>query len=442
MIDGRKQNRWSLNPGVVLPAVLLFVLSFTPLLHAEKLYFDINSPFMRKIPVAILPMDTGGSFENGMAARKLTGVIRSDLEFQGFFSVSDQTDYSRLLASDWKKTGVEYVIRGKVSRDGENLLVELRLLDSSTGKMRTGRRYRASPSDMRIVAHRFCDLVVMEITGTRGVSLTRIFFIRKKGGVKAVYSADFDGFNPRREVNDRSINLSPSPSPDGRFLAYTSFASGRPCIYLKDMSTGKTRRISAHSGLNISPAWHPDSRSMAATFSMKGNPRIYQIGLDGGIIRQITTGAGINVSPSWSPDGEMIAFVSDRFGTPQIFVKGVLAGTARRITYSGSYNTEPSWSPDGRNIAYTGRVNGRFQIFVIPSTGGNARQLTFEGSNEHPSWSPDGRHIVFSTTRNGGRRLMVMLSDGRDKRLLPVNGEIAMPVWGGFAKPHVHGKSR
>lgn len=425
------------NPSLsCMAALLLFAVLFvfnSSSVHGEKLYFDINSPFMRKIPVAVLPMDTGNSFENNIAARRLTSVIKTDLEFQGFFHVYDQTDYDKLMAADWKKAGIEYAVKGKIDRGDENLLVELRLFDSSTGKMRTGRRYKASASDIRAVAHRFCDLVVKEVTGTRGVSLTRLFFIKKAGKAKAVYSSDFDGFNLRREVYDKSIDLSPSPSPDGRYLAYTSFASGRPCIYLKDMVNNRIRRVTSYRGLNISPSWFPDSRSMAAAFSMKGSPQLYRIDLNGKIMEQLTRGAGINVSPSLSPDGKMMAFVSDRLGTPQIFVKGLRGGKAKRLTYRGSYNTEPSWSPDGRHIAYTGRVDGRFQIFIISLSGGNALQLTFEGSNEHPSWSPDSRHIVFTSTREGGvKRLMVMLSDGSAQRLLPVEGEVAMPVWGNY----------
>ena len=417
-------------------AMLFFTVFFiSPSVHGEKLYFDINSPFMRKIPVAVLPMDTGNSFENNIAARKLTAVIKTDLEFQGFFRVYDQTDYDKLMDADWKKSGIEYAVKGKIKRAGDNLLVELRLLDSATGKMRTGRRYKASASDIRVVAHRFCDLVVKEITGTRGISLTRILFIQKVGKAKAVYSCDFDGFNLKREVYDKSIDLSPSLSPDGSYIAYTSFVTGRPCIYLKETANGKIRKITSYGGLNISPAWFPDSHSMAATFSMKGSPQIFRFDINGKIIKQLTNGPGINVSPSLSPDGKMMAFASDRFGTPQIFIKDLAGGTARRLTYKGSYNTEPSWSPDGRHIAYTGRVEGRFQIFVIPLSGGPPLQLTFEGSNEHPSWSPDSRHLVFTSTREKGvKRLMVMLSDGSAQCLLPVSGEAAMPEWGNYTE--------
>lgn len=399
--------------------------------HAEKLYFDITNPYMRKIPVAILPMDTGNSLENNIAAQKLVKVIKNDLEFQGFFSVSDQTDYDRLMDSDWVKSGIEYVLKGKVNRTDNNLLMELRLIDSSNGKMRTGRRYKASDRDIRTVAHRFCDLVVKEVTGHLGVSLSKIFYIKQTGKEKSVFSSDFDGYNIKHEVLDRSINLSPSCSPDGLFLAYTSFASGRPCLYLKNLNTGKQLKLTSFSGLNISPAWHPDSKTLAATFSLKDSPQIFQIDLQGNIVRQLTKGPGINVSPSWSPDGHKIAFVSDRKGTPQLFISDIATGREVRLTYSGTYNTEPCWSPDGKQIAYTGRIQGKFQIFIIPVSGGEAKQITFDGSNEHPSWSPDSRLIICSTTLNGGeKKLMTLFSDGSGKRILPIEGTVSMPSWG------------
>ena len=51
---------------------------------------------------------------------------------------------------------------------------------------------------------------------------------------------DYDGFNPRRVTVNRSINILPAWSPDGRSLAYVSYRQGVPDIFLASIFEGKS----------------------------------------------------------------------------------------------------------------------------------------------------------------------------------------------------------
>ncbi len=420
--------------GLFLSSFILFLALLALKGSAEaRVYIDITSPYLKKIPIAIPYLKPQpDTFENRLLGKKMAKILSNDLVFHGFFSVLDPGNYGGTQEADWKELNVDYVIKGGLRRRGKNLVAEFRLYDTSTGNMLTGRRYKGRVVDQRIMVHRFSDLVVRTITGEPGLSLSKIVFVKRTGKYKEIFSADFDGYNIRQETRDRSITISPRYSPDGRYLAYTSYKNGQPCLYLKDLKRGTVRKLSDYSGLNIAPAWHPDCRHLAVTLSKDGNPDIYIIDLWGNIKARLTRGPGINVSPTWSPDGKKLAFVSDRAGSPQIYIMNLSSRTIERLTYQGDYNTDPRWSPRGDRIAYTGRVDGAFQIFTIPAQGGDPIQLTFFGNNENPSWSPDGRQLLFTSTRLGPEKvLFVMFANGEGRRrMLPSVKAVMTPSWG------------
>ena len=393
-----------------------------------RLYIDITAPILRSIPIELSPLaTTPASFENRELAKRVIKILKNDLEFYGYF----KPYYSPVDPSD---VVLEYQVAGRLVRSGDKISVELRLHDARTGRMLTGRRYRGTrdPYTLRKMAHRFSELIVEVITGEGGVSLSKIVFVGASANGRSVYLADFDGYGLEKLVSGPSIKLSPRISPDAQRLAYTSYKTGRPALYIRNLKDKSTRVLTRYSGINMSPTWHPDGGRLAVTLSKDGNPDLYLIDLNGKVIRRLTRGRGINCSPSWSPDGRKLVFVSDRYGSPQIFVMDVRAGATQRLTYSGRYNTDPQWSPRGDRIVYVGRSEGLFQIFIISAEGGDPTQLTYSGNNENPSWSPDGRQILFTSDRLGGKSIFVMDANGRrQRRLVTLKGQNAlMPFWG------------
>lgn len=421
-------NRYNLLKLLKFLAVFLLSVMLTPAQAVQaKIYIDISSPFMEKIPIALSrPVLSRDTYENRQVARKLTSTLKSDLIFYGFFSVFDSTH-------DLGQDKLDYRVDTQMERQGEtSLTVILKLIDLSSHSMLMGRKYLGTINDLRKMAHRFSNEIVMTITGKPGLSLSRVLFVSKQARKSEVFSADFDGMNIRQETWQKSIVMSPRYSPDGRFITFTSFRSGRPCLYLKNLQTGKIVRLTSYKGLNMSPAWAPSGQRLAVTLSKAGSPDIYIIGLNGRVLKRLTWGPGINCSPSFSPDGKRLVFVSDRSGSPQLFIMDLGSGKTRRLTFSGSYNTDPQWSPAGDRITYVSRLGGRFQVFTISPDSGNPAQLTFEANNENPSWSPDGRQILFSSTRNKGKKcLYVMYANGQNQRLLINYGQSDyFPFWG------------
>jgi TolB protein len=422
-------------------ALLAFMLLF-PATVPAKIYIDINAPSIRKFNVALPDFrNLGQSGARPELASALPAVVSNDLYLSGYFSPMDKGAFLEapggalnpedIRFRDWTVIGAELLVKGSYAIVGQQLEVELRLYDTFWGRQILGKRVLGDVRGYRKVMHRLSNEIVLLLTGHDGIFFTKVAFVGNATGHKEIYVCDFDGYNLRQITSDRSIDLLPSWSPDGKKIVFTSYKDGEgPKLYFKDLSSGAVGRLSGRSGLNTGGVWSPDGRELALTLSKKGNPDIYMIDAKGKILRKLTNHWGIDVSPTFSPDGKRIAFVSDRSGTPQIYVLDLETGSERRLTFEGKYNTSPSWSSLNR-IAYAAMKNGRFDICTIDAEGGAVRQLTEgPGNNEDPCWSPGGRYIMFSSDREGRYHLYLMNANGQNQnKISNLKGDQTSPSW-------------
>jgi len=405
-------------------------------------YIDISNPFLRKIPLAVpLFKNENGTAEEKRLSTSSADLLASSLEFTGYFKLLDRGAFlfdpgkdgvltPQINFANWTVVGAELLITGLFKEANGNITMELRLFDTFKARRIIGKKYTGKKADQRRMIHRFCSEVIKYLTGHRGVFGSKIAFVSTGSGNKEIYSCAFDGYNPQQVTRNRSINLSPAWSSDGRYLAYTSYKKGKPDIFIKNLAEMQETSINKK-GLNITPAWMPGKFELAATLSFSGDQEIYLLTGSGKIIKRLTNIRGIDLSPTWSPDGKKLAFVSNRSGSPQIYVQDLTSGKVRRLTYVGNYNTQPNWSPRGDKIVFASVLDGRRNIVVMGLDGQEPLQLTHEsGDNEAPAWSPDGSLVVFSSNREGPFRIYVMTAFGTDqRRLLVMKGEQTNPKW-------------
>ena len=220
-----------------------------------------------------------------------------------------------------------------------------------------------------------------------------------------IYVMGSDGSNPRRLTNHSAGDGHPSWSPDGRHIAFASWRDGNFEIYVMGSDGSNPRRLTHDSARDFSPSWSPDGRHIAFSSERDDNFEIYVMGSDGSNPRRLTHDSARDFSPSWSPDGRHIAFESDF----EIYVMGSDGSNPRRLAHDSARDFSPSWSPDGRHIAFMSYRDGNFEIYVMGSDGSNPRRLTHDSARDgSPSWSPDGRHIAFASERDGNGEIYVM----------------------------------
>ena len=404
-------------------------------LSAERVYIDITASNLRKVVVAIPPFIDGNSGAKdtitGVAMAKLLGRA---LAFHGFVRVVGPAGLPPDNSEAWQRAGVDFVVRGRFVSKGQKLTVEGRLQDIEEQRLLTGRRFRGLKGLQDDMVLRLADGLVEEFTGIPGISRTRIAYVSDETGAKEVFIADVLGLKRRQITRHRALCVSPRFTPDGHFLAYSTYHHGNQDLYITDLRQNKiTRALSRRRGLNMAPAFAPDGRTMVVTLSKDGSPDLYLLNRRGKILRRLTARAGINVSPSFSPDGSRLVFVSDRSGQPQLYIMELSSGRTQRLTFDGQENSEPAWSPDGSRIAYTGRIDGHYHIFTISPQGGTPTRLTGGwGDYESPSWSPDSKQLVLARKRNGHSELCVMFANGKGLRtLFRLPGNQSYPQWSG-----------
>jgi Tol biopolymer transport system component/DNA-binding winged helix-turn-helix (wHTH) protein len=158
------------------------------------------------------------------------------------------------------------------------------------------------------------------------------------------------------------------------------------------------RRITGEAGLQIQPSWSPDGEFVAYASDRNGNMDIFVQPVSGGAARQITQDPADDVAPAWSPNGDLLAFRSDRRGGG-IYVVNVRGGDERLLAPFGQ---RPRWSPEGKRLLITSQT-GRGDwtdkhAFLLTLDGRAPTEILaefFKGVIKSPSvaWHPDGERI-------------------------------------------------
>ena len=259
-------------------------------------------------------------------------------------------------------------------------------------------------------------------------------------------------------------SVRPTPSPDGKKIAFVRRERTQSKLYVKDFSTGEERKIYdaldqdvqetwAVTGVYPNMDWSPDSKSIYFWAGGKIRKVDWPTGTVADIPFRVSDSRGvidpprpaIEVAPAefqttmprgvaTSPNGQSVVF--ETMG--KLWTKSVSGGVARRLTSaSDEMESHPSWSRDGKSIVYVAWTdNGLGEIRIVGTGGGTARKVTQQvGHYARPRFSPDGKTIVFEKVQGGGLTSPRM-SDEPGVYRISSTGGVATRVATGVGNPH------
>jgi TolB protein len=422
-----------------LLAVLAVLAAFAAQPAVAQLRVDVTQGVAQPLPIAI-PDFVG----DPQAGANIAGVVRADLERSGLFRPLDQKGFVERVTNintvpnfgSWRSITAQGLVTGQVTQQPDGRLrVDFRLWDVYGESQMLGLQFFTTPENWRRIAHMVSDAIYERITGEKGYFDTRIVFISETGPaikrVKRLAIMDQDGANPIFLTNGSYMVLTPRFNPTAQMIAYMSYISAKPRVYLFDIETGKQEMLGSFPNMTFSPRFSPDGNRVALTLENGGNSDVYVMDLRSRAIQRLTSDPGIDTAPSFSPDGRQIAFESDRGGSQQIYVMNADGSGQRRVSFGAGNNGTPVWSPRGDLLAFTKQQGSRFTIGVMRPDGSGERLISSGGRDEGPTWAPNGRVLMYSRGLSGGAGSQIWSVDvtGRNERRVLTPGSASDPAW-------------
>lgn len=413
-------------------AVFTAISTTIPMTTFAQLQLEIAKAPEKAPKIAIVP------FTNDNA---IYPIVESDLNRSGRFTSASQNlpataSMNQIQASDWQNAGVPYVVVGQSKAINANTFeIHYQLYDVQKQQYLLNEVLTVPAGRVRQAGHMISDAIYQALTSIPGDFSGRIAYVlRNQANPAQRYTlqiADTDGEQPKTVLSSRDPILSPTWTPDAKKIAYVSFETKRPAIYLQDLATGQREVLASFRGLNGAPSFSPDGQSMLFTASMHGNPEIYQMNLNTRQVQRMTNDTAIDTEARYSPDGKSFIFTSDRGGSPQIYRYTFADKSVRRLTFRGAFNARGTLSSDGKRLALVHRPSGSsYKVALQDINTGITNILTPTSLDESPSFSPNGQMVVYAT-REGNRGLLsIMSTDGRFRMNLPSEqGEVREPAW-------------
>ncbi|MET1254996.1 amidohydrolase family protein [Aliikangiella maris] len=248
-----------------------------------------------------------------------------------------------------------------------------------------------------------------------------------------IFSVDRQSGKIAKEVSGFGGSVRPTPSPNGKYLAFVRRIRNQSSIFLKDLSTGQEFPIYqkldrdmqetwAIHGVYPTLAWTPDSQNLI--FWAGG--KIQQLNTTTQVAKEIpfsvkTTKSmrkavtrKVDPAPEkfdtqmlrWvqvSPDGDQVIFQA----LGQLYSKSLPNGKPKRLTKAkDEFEFYPAFSADGKWIVYsTWNDQNQGHIKKVRARGGSGDKLTQQpGKYISPQFSSDGKSIVYEKI-NGGSLL-------------------------------------
>ena len=308
--------------------------------------------------------------------------------------------------------------------------------------------YRYGQAYMAYIGGKYGDVTVADLYKLAGIAGLDTAFVRTLGiqtdslstewqqAVKEAYLPLVEGRTPSSEAGVKAIskdqkggklNIAPSISPDGRYIAFLSerdlFSIN---LYIADSRTGKiVQRLKKETAdshfdalrfISSAGTWSPDGKQFAFITFSEGDNEIAIWDLDSGKIDRRIRVADVTalMNLAWSPDGQSMAISGMKGGISDLYILDLYNNEVRQLTSDRYADLQPTWAPDGKSLAFTtdrGKDGSDFELLsygkkrlaIIDIGSGEIETIRpFDNVMHHnPQFAPDGRSLYFISDYQG-----------------------------------------
>jgi len=259
-----------------------------------------------------------------------------------------------------------------------------------------------------------------------------------------------------RRVFERVAAFSSTPQirwmSDSRHVIFSaSTAATLPELYLGDVAGGGYWPILAEDRPASSPTPSPDGKRIAYTSSLSYS---YLVGvpLAGGDLVTLTSGSRGEQRVNASPVAQQLVYLTERRGVPEVWIKSLAEGWERPLLTAVDVQVDgepaqqfmnPVFSPDGRRVAVAVKNRSGIHMYTAFTSGGAPVRATSTNDLEMcPTWSPDGNWLAYSAVQ-GPEAGLFKVRPGSGEAPIKIADTFgqAVPVWspdGAWIADHLH----
>jgi len=178
-------------------------------------------------------------------------------------------------------------------------------------------------------------------------------------------------------------------SPDGKEVCYVMnpdadlSTSTNHELYAVSIEGGESRRISLSEGADVSPSYSPDGKYLAWRMQQKAGYesdrwRLVLMERAGGRSQILTDQLDRSVqSLAWLPDGSRLFFTVEDRGRTVLKMVPVTGGGARNILTGASHVDDVQFTPDGKTMVFSQHSGSKpMEIYRVANTGGDPVDLS------------------------------------------------------------------
>ena len=266
---------------------------------------------------------------------------------------------------------------------------------------------------------------VVDVSPSRSPGGDWIVFTSNRDGNWELYIGNVDGTEQRRVTfNNFAVDTGAMWSPLGDRIVFASNRDGNWNLFLLDLATGAETQLTDNLSNEIAPAFTADGQKVVFQSDRDGLWQIYEVNLGTFEQTRLSDGQGNDFDPLPSPNGDLVGFHSIREGLDsRVYVMDSDGANPTPISAAGDDARNLSWSSDQALLAYNSNADGDQDIYVYELATELTRQLTDNTTNDvAPTWLCSAPTILWTSDATSDQVTPAEVDDIYETNALPIDG--------------------